>query len=51
MQVNLEKLREDGVSRSEAVKIVCDILGVPKAKVYKEALRIVDWRKAAIGSG
>lgn len=39
----LEQLRADGVSRSEAVKLVTEMTKGPKAKVYKTALEIDDW--------
>jgi 16S rRNA C1402 (ribose-2'-O) methylase RsmI len=41
--VALERLRSDGVPRSEAVKLVCDMHGLPKSAVYKKALEIDPW--------
>lgn len=38
IESRLEALRGDGISRSEAVRLVADICGIPKAKVYKTAL-------------
>jgi 16S rRNA (cytidine1402-2'-O)-methyltransferase len=38
----LMKLHEDGIQRSEAVRIVCDTLNLPKSTVYAVALSI-DW--------
>ncbi len=35
---SLIKLRSDGVSRSEAVKLVIEMTGYAKSKVYKRAL-------------
>lgn len=37
---NLERLRGDGISRSEAVRLVSEMCNVPKAKVYKTALEM-----------
>jgi len=38
--IQLEKLRDDGMARSQAVQLVCDMRGVRRPAVYKLALTV-----------